>query len=92
MAEAKNGVEAIHMFQEYRPDVTTMDITMPEMDGLAALRSILKISPEARIIVVSAMWQCMPLQSATEIGAKALVLKPFEEETLIREISACVNL
>lgn len=87
LGEAANGVEAIQKFQELNPKVVTMDITMPEMNGIEATREIIKIDPSAKIIVCSAMGQEAMVIEAIKAGAKAFVVKPFNEEKLINEIN-----
>lgn len=87
LGEAANGVEAIEKFKELSPKVVTMDITMPEMNGIEATREIIKINPSAKIIVCSAMGQEAMVIEAIKAGAKAFVTKPFNVEKLINEIN-----
>lgn len=84
---AANGIEAIEKYQELNPKIVTMDITMPEMDGIEATREIIKLDPNAIIIVCSAMGQETMVIEAIKAGAKAFVVKPFNEEKLINEIN-----
>lgn len=79
VGEAQNGKEAVEMYQELNPDFVTMDITMPVMDGLEAIKAIKDIDPEARIIVCSAMGQQKMIIEAIEAGAKDFIVKPFKE-------------
>jgi two-component system, chemotaxis family, chemotaxis protein CheY len=78
IGEAGNGAEAIERFQELKPEVTTLDITMPEMDGLAALREIIGIDPTARVVMCSALGQESKVLESIRIGAKDFVVKPFQ--------------
>jgi two-component system chemotaxis response regulator CheY len=84
--EAANGNEAVVKYQELRPDVTTMDITMPEMDGITAVREIRKIDPNARIIMCSAMGQQAMVLDAIQAGARDFIVKPFQEDRVIDAI------
>lgn len=79
VGEACNGKEAVQKYQEYRPDLVTMDITMPEMDGIQAVRAIRQIDPEAKIVMCSAMGQKALVLEAIEAGAANFIVKPFEE-------------
>jgi two-component system chemotaxis response regulator CheY len=82
IAEAENGVSAIQKFKELKPDIITMDITMPEMTGIEALREIRKISSEVRVVMVTAMGQESFVREAVLNGAKDFIVKPFKEETV----------
>ncbi len=84
--EAANGNEAVTKYQELRPDVTTMDITMPEMDGITAVREIRKLDPNARIIMCSAMGQQAMVLDAIQAGARDFIVKPFQEDRVIDAI------
>ncbi|MFR9069919.1 MAG: response regulator [Paraclostridium sp.] len=83
VGEAENGVMAIEKYQELQPEVVTMDITMPEMDGLEALREIKKIDPAASVVMVSALGQEARMKEAIIYGAKGFIVKPFKEEIII---------
>ncbi|GAA0866713.1 Chemotaxis protein CheY [uncultured Clostridium sp.] len=87
VGEAENGVMAIEKYQELQPEVVTMDITMPEMDGLEALREIKKIDPAASIVMVSALGQEARMKEAIIYGAKGFIVKPFKEEIIISALS-----
>ena len=84
--EAENGMLAVERYKEFHPDVVTMDITMPEMSGLDALREIIKIDPNAKVIMVSAMGQEAMVRDAILSGAKGFIVKPFKEEGIIAAI------
>ena len=83
VGEAKNGAEAIEKYKELRPDVVTLDLVMPEFDGLHALRGILAFDPEATVLVVSALDQKSVLQNAFRHGATDFLVKPFDKPQLI---------
>ena len=76
--EATNGKEAIAKYDELKPDLTTMDITMPELDGIGALKEIKKLHPEALVIMCSAMGQQGMIIDAIQAGAKDFIVKPFQ--------------
>ena len=81
--QAENGVEAVRMYAEWRPDAVLMDITMPEMDGLEALKEIRKIDPAAKVAMVTAMGQQAIVMEALKAGAKDFVLKPFQPDRVL---------
>lgn len=85
--EAENGLMAIEKYNELQPDVVTMDITMPEMDGLQALREIKKIDKGASIVMVSALGQEARMKEAIIYGAKGFIVKPFKEEMIVSALS-----
>jgi two-component system chemotaxis response regulator CheY len=83
IGEASNGVEAIARYQELSPELTTLDITMPEKDGLAALKEIMAIDPAARVIMCSAMGQESKVMESIKAGAKDFVVKPFKADRVL---------
>lgn len=86
LGEASNGLEAIEAARKYQPEIMTLDITMPEMDGILAVPEILKVSPNTRIIMVSAMGQQSMVIEAIKQGAKDFVIKPFEKSRVFQAI------
>ncbi len=86
IGEAVNGLEAIEKYSSLKPDIVTMDITMPEMSGLEAVKGIKKIDSNAKILMVSAMGQESLVREAIINGAKGFIVKPFKEEYLIKAI------
>ena len=86
IGEAANGVEAVDRFKELRPDVTTLDITMPEKDGISALKEILTIDPGARIVMCSALGQETKVLESIKLGAKDFVVKPFQPDRVLSAI------
>ena len=83
VGEATNGIEAIVRYKELGPDVVTMDITMPDMDGITATREIRRMDPNARIIMCSAMGQQNMVLEAIQAGARDFVVKPFQADRVI---------
>ena len=86
VGEAENGEVAIHKYQELNPDIVTMDITMPEMDGLSSLKKILSINPKANVVMISAMGQEGMVREAVLSGAKGFIVKPFKEDVIIEAL------
>jgi two-component system, chemotaxis family, chemotaxis protein CheY len=86
VGEAGNGVEAITRFQELKPDLMTLDITMPEKDGLAALAEIVAADPSARVVMCSALGQESKVLEAIKLGAKDFVVKPFQPARVIEAV------
>ncbi|NLU51338.1 MAG: response regulator [Clostridiaceae bacterium] len=86
VGEASNGLEAIKLAQELQPDIMTLDITMPEMDGIRAVPEILKVSPNTKIIMVSAMGQKSMVIEALRQGARDFILKPFDKSRVYEAI------
>ena len=84
VGEASNGEEAIKIYERLLPDLTTLDIAMPKMDGITALKAIRKINPMAQIIIVSADGLQKNILAAVKAGAKDFVVKPFEEEKILQ--------
>ncbi|WP_135079605.1 response regulator [Terasakiella sp. SH-1] len=79
---ARTGSKAIEAYGEHKPDIVTMDITMPDMDGIEATRHILKDNPEALIVMVTSHGQEQMIMSALDAGAKGYVLKPVKEDSV----------
>jgi two-component system chemotaxis response regulator CheY len=87
VGEASNGVEAFTQFQELKPDVMTLDITMPEKDGLSALKDILAFDPTAKVVMCSALGQESKVLESIKAGAKDFVVKPFQADRVNDAIS-----
>ncbi len=76
--EASNGEEAVDKYSRIKPDLVTMDITMPDVDGIEALRRIRRVDPDAKVLMVSAMGQQKLILEALEAGASDFIVKPFQ--------------
>lgn len=87
VGEAENGAIAIEKFKELCPDLVTMDITMPEMDGISAVKEIRKIDANARIVMCSAMGQQAMVIDSIQAGARDFIVKPFQPERVLEAIS-----
>ena len=83
VGEAGNGTEAIARFQELKPEVMTLDITMPEKDGLTALKEIIELDPSAKVVMCSALGQESKVLESIKLGAKDFVVKPFQAERVL---------
>ena len=92
VGEAANGAIGVEMYKKLRPDVVTMDITMPEMSGIEALKAIKAFDPQAKVIMVSAMGQEGMVKEAIISGAKTFIVKPFKEEFLYQTISKVLGI
>lgn len=91
VGEAENGVKAIEKYRELSPDLTMMDITMPEMDGITAVKEIRKIDPQARIIMCSAMGQQAMVIEAIQSGARDFIVKPFQPDRVVEAVRKAVG-
>lgn len=83
IGEAENGSEGIQKYIELQPDIVTMDITMPEMDGIESLKGILQHDPKATVIMITAMGQESMVKEAVYSGAKSFIVKPFKEDIIV---------
>ncbi|MCZ8520044.1 MULTISPECIES: response regulator [Paenibacillus] len=86
VGEANDGAQAVEKFKELKPDLVTMDITMPEMDGIQALKEIKKLDGAAKVIMCSAMGQQAMVIDAIQAGAKDFIVKPFQADRVIEAI------
>jgi two-component system chemotaxis response regulator CheY len=91
IGEGENGKEAVSLYRELKPDLVTLDITMPEMSGLEAVREIKKEFPSAKVIMCSAMGQKKMVVEAIEAGAKDFIVKPFDEARVVDAINRIFN-
>jgi two-component system chemotaxis response regulator CheY len=87
VGEAENGKQAVELYFETKPDLVTMDITMPEMDGIEAVKAIISKEPEAKIIMCSAMGQQSMVMEAIQAGAKDFIVKPFQPDRVIQALT-----
>ena len=84
--EAADGLQAVEVYNEVKPDLVIMDITMPNMDGLDALRAIMGQNPGAKVVMCSAMGQEAMVIDAIKSGAKDFIVKPFKPERIIKTV------
>ncbi|OFI06516.1 chemotaxis protein CheY [Clostridium acetireducens DSM 10703] len=87
VGEANNGIKAIEIYKKEKPDVVTMDITMPDMDGIEAVKQIKEMDPNAKIIMCSAMGQQTMVMDAIKAGARDFVVKPFQPDRVLEAIN-----
>jgi two-component system, chemotaxis family, chemotaxis protein CheY len=86
VGEAETGVQAVEKYQQLKPDLVTMDIVMPDMGGIDAVREICKLDPQARILMCSAMGQQALVQEALQAGARDFVVKPFQPSRVLEAV------
>ncbi len=86
IVEAQNGREALEKFKELQPDVVTLDVVMPEMDGLATLEAIRGAAPEAQVIMVTALDQRETMLRAMQLGVSDFVVKPFDDDRVVSAV------
>lgn len=91
VATCRSGENALSTYEEYHPDVVTMDIVMPGMDGFAAARAIMEKHPEARVLIVSSLAYDDTIDEAVKIGAKGFVFKPINQEQLMGALMGALN-
>jgi two-component system chemotaxis response regulator CheY len=91
IGEAGNGSEAVARYQELHPELTTLDITMPEKDGLAALAEIMAIDPTARVLMCSALGQETKVIESIKLGARDFVVKPFQPARLLEAVGKALG-
>ncbi len=89
--EAVDGQDAIDQYAEHEPDAMTLDLVMPDYDGLHALRGIMEHYPDAKVLVVSALDQQQVLREALELGASDFIVKPFDEDRVINALDSMVS-
>lgn len=91
VGEASNGIEAVNLYKKERPDVVTMDITMPDMDGIEAVKEIRTFDANAKVIMCSAMGQQSMVMDAIKSGAKDFIVKPFQADRVLEAIRKVVG-
>lgn len=91
VGEAENGAVAVEKYMELQPNLTIMDITMPEMDGLQAVKEIRRRDPKARVIMCSAMGQQAMVIEAIQSGAKDFVVKPFQADRVVEAVTKALK-
>jgi two-component system, chemotaxis family, chemotaxis protein CheY len=91
IGEAGNGAEAVEQYQTLKPDLTTLDITMPEKDGLSALKDIMAMDPSAKVIMCSALGQESKVLESIKLGAKDFVVKPFQADRVLDAVGKALG-
>ncbi len=91
VGEAENGAVALQLFTELKPDLVTMDITMPEMDGIQGVKAIRGVDPNANIVMCSAMGQQSMVMEAIQAGAKDFIVKPFQQDRILQAIERVLS-
>lgn len=91
VSEAENGVQAVAKYQATKPDCVLMDITMPEMDGLGALKEIRRVDPQAKVAMVTAMGQQTIVIEALKAGAKDFIIKPFQPDRVLAAVNKMIG-
>lgn len=91
VGEAENGAVALQMYKELKPDLVTMDITMPEMDGIQGVKAIRTVDPNANIVMCSAMGQQSMVMEAIQAGAKDFIVKPFQQDRILQAIERVLS-
>ncbi|USK40763.1 response regulator [Cytobacillus firmus] len=91
VGEGENGKEAVDLFLNLKPDLVMMDITMPEMSGLEAVREIKRDNPNAKVIMCSAMGQQKVVVESIEAGAKDFIIKPFDEGRVLEAVNRVLS-
>lgn len=91
IGEASNGLKAVEIYKKEKPDVVTMDITMPDMDGIEAVKQIKAFDPAARVIMCSAMGQQTTVMDAIRAGAKDFIVKPFQADRVLEAIRKAIS-
>jgi two-component system chemotaxis response regulator CheY len=86
IGEAENGQVAVELYKKLKPDLVTMDITMPEMNGIEGVKAIREFDPDAKIIMCSAMGQQAMVMEAIQAGAKDFIVKPFQQDRILQAI------
>jgi len=91
LGEAENGVKAVEKYKELNPELVIMDITMPEMDGIQAVKEIKKINNSAKIVMCSAMGQQAMVIEAIQAGAKDFIVKPFQADRVVEAVKKVLS-
>ncbi|HKL41396.1 MAG TPA: response regulator [Clostridia bacterium] len=91
VGEASNGIEAIEMYKELKPTLVLMDITMPEKNGIEAVKDIIAIDPGAKVIMCSAMGQDSMVKESIVAGAKDFIVKPFQSEDVLKKVKNLIR-
>lgn len=91
IGEASNGLKAVEFYKKDKPDIVTMDITMPDMDGIQAVKAIKEFDPAAKVIMCSAMGQQSMVMDAIRAGARDFIVKPFQADRVLEAIKKAIG-
>jgi len=91
IGEANNGLKAVELYKKEKPDIVTMDITMPDMDGIEAVKAIKEFDPAAKVVMCSAMGQQTMVMDAIRAGAKDFIVKPFQPDRVLEAIKKVIG-
>jgi len=91
VGEAENGVQVLEKYAQLKPDLVTMDIVMPELDGIEATKEIIRSYPEAKIVMCTAVGQQAKVLEAMKAGAKGYIIKPFQAPKVLEEINRVLS-
>ena len=91
VGEAGNGVEALEQYRALKPDLTTLDITMPEKDGISTLKELIELDPAAKVVMCSALGQESKVLESIKLGAKDFVVKPFKPDRVIEAVGKAMG-
>jgi two-component system chemotaxis response regulator CheY len=91
VGEANNGIKAVELYKKEKPDIVTMDITMPDMDGIEAVKAIKEFDPAAKVIMCSAMGQQTMVMDAIRAGARDFIVKPFQPDRVLEAIKKVIG-
>jgi two-component system chemotaxis response regulator CheY len=91
VGEANNGIKAVELYKKEKPDIVTMDITMPDMDGIEAVKEIRAFDPAAKVVMCSAMGQQTMVMDAIRAGARDFIVKPFQPDRVLEAIRKVVG-
>jgi len=91
VAECEDGSEVVEAYQKHKPDIVTMDIVMPKMDGITAVKALLEVEKDAKIVMVSSLGLENKVMEAARAGASSFILKPFSPEQLIEVLESVLD-
>lgn len=92
VGEASNGLEAIQKYEELKPNLVIMDITMPEKNGIEAVKEIIAMDPDAKVIMCSAMGQDSMVKESIVAGARDFIVKPFQSDDILKKVKKLIRI
>ena len=91
VAECEDGSEVVEAYQKHKPDIVTMDIVMPKMDGITAVKALLEVEKDAKVVMVSSLGLENKVMEAARAGASSFILKPFSPEELVDVLESVIE-